>query len=488
MTVTSSTYRTASDGLALTGVSAPTVPTVPYDQVRGMLSELGEVPTSTDPDRVKRASRDMSAVLSPGLARLFADRLAQGIASPRDEAELMQVAAAAARHRVPLIPRGAGTCNFGQSVPLRGGVVLELGALNGMVTIDDGKWRAWTGALLADIDEALAPTGQELRLYPSSKAVGTAGGYVVGGHAGVGAIRHGVLADPGNILGLRVISVEETPQAIEVRGADVDLLHFSFGTTGVISQVEMPTAPKRAWRDLALSFPSLGAATEFGLAMALADGVDVKNVHPVDPAIAGALTPLGLPAGRAAALVMAAPYAVETVLQIAGEQATLEHDVPLGEGPRGIPFYEYTWGHSVFWLRKQRPKIATLIALLPEADPVGGLDKLRPQLPEGTCIAISIKRFSGRPALQLAVCLPDDSSLVAVSEIAASLGCAVADTHRPVLSATSIYEFDARKQALKKRVDPYGLLNPGKLGGLDASAEDDAHSGGLDSKGFSSRR
>jgi FAD/FMN-containing dehydrogenase len=465
------------------------IPTqVDQEQVLGMLAELPDVPTSVDPERVKRASRDMSAVLSPGLARLFADRLANAIASPRDEAELMQVIAAAAAHRVPLIPRGAGTCNFGQSVPLRGGVVLEVGALKGMVAIEDGRWRSWTGSILADIDRALEPTGQELRLYPSSKAVGTAGGYVIGGHAGVGAIRHGVLADTGNILGLRVITVEETPQILEIRGPDVDLVHFSFGTAGIVSQVEMPTAPLRPWRDLALSFPTLEAAAEFGLAMALADGVDVKNVHPVDESIAGALTPLALPAGRAGALVMAAPYAVETVLQIAGPQAELIHDVPLGTGPRKIPFYEYTWGHSVFWLRKQRPSIATLIALLPEQEPIAALEKLKTRLPEGTCIAISIKRFSGRPAMQLALCVPDDSYLVAVSEEAAALGCLVADTHRPVLSATSIYEFDHRKQALKERVDPYGLLNPGKLGGLDASAEDDAHSGGLGSAGFTARR
>ena len=100
---------------------------VAYSQVEAMLAVLPGVPTSIDPERVKRASRDMSAVLSPGLARLFGDRLAQAIVSPRDEAEVLEVVAAAATHRVPLIPRGAGTCNFGQSVPLRGGVVLELG-------------------------------------------------------------------------------------------------------------------------------------------------------------------------------------------------------------------------------------------------------------------------------------------------------------------------------------------------------------------------
>ncbi len=465
---------------------------VAFEQVAGMLAALPAVPTSVDPERVKRASRDMSAVLSPGLARLFGDRLAQAIASPRDEAELLEVVAAAATHRVPLIPRGAGTCNFGQSVPLRGGVVLELAALSGMVDIGDGWWRSWTGAVLTDIDAALTPTGQELRLYPSSKAVGTAGGYVVGGHAGVGAVRHGVLADRGNITGLRVITVEESPRALEVRGRDVDLVHFSFGTAGIVSQVEMPTAPHRNWHDLALSFPTFAAAVSFGLELALADGVDVKNVHPVDPAIAGALTPLALPAGRAAVLVMAAPHAVETVCRMAADSCPagveVVHDVAVGAGPRGIPFYEYTWGHSVFWLRKQRPTIATLIALLPEDEPVAALERLRALAPEGTCIAVSIKRFAGRPALQLALCVPDESALVSVSELAAGLGCLVADTHRPVLSSTSLYEFDVRQRDFKADVDPYGLLNPGKLGQVDAAEADASLSGGLASSGFSSRR
>ena len=65
-----------------------------------------------------------------------------------------------------------------------------------------------------------------------------------------------------------------------------------FGTAGIVSQVEMPTAPLRPWRDLALSFPTLEDATEFGLTMALADGVDVKNVHPAadvtNPEVEGA--------------------------------------------------------------------------------------------------------------------------------------------------------------------------------------------------------
>ena len=57
-----------------------------------------------------------------------------------------------------------------------------------------------------------------------------------------------------------------------------------------------------------------------------------------------------------------------------------------------------------------------------------------------------------------------------------------------MLSATSLYEFDIRQRDFKAGVDPYGLLNPGKLGQVDATDADASLSGGLSSSGFSSRR
>lgn len=56
----------------------------------------------------------------------------------------------------------------------------------------------------------------------------TAAGFVIGGHGGVGSMRHGGLADLGNVAGLRVITVEEEPKVIELRGADTGLVQFSF--------------------------------------------------------------------------------------------------------------------------------------------------------------------------------------------------------------------------------------------------------------------
>jgi FAD/FMN-containing dehydrogenase len=455
-----------------------------------LLADLAGISVSTDSEYVRRASRDMSAVLSPTLAAGFADRQASAVVSPADDTELTHVLAACARHRVPVVARGAGTCNFGQGIPLRGGVILDLRALAGMVWVKPGSWRAKTGTILADADAALAASGQELRVFPSSKAVGTIGGYINGGHAGIGAIRHGVLADRGNILGLQVLTMEETPRLLELRGADVDLVHFSFGTAGIVTEVEMPAAQLVPWRDVVFTFERFADAVAFALAGLLADGLDLKNIHPVDSAMARHFSPLELPAGRAAALCMVAPQSLEGLRALANDHGgRLDVDVATGEGPRGIPLYEYTWGHATWWVRKAVPTLATLVALLPEDDPIDTLIALRKQLGEPLWLGVSCKRFAGRPALQLMLGIDsaEPHRLADASSVATELGCLVADTHRPVLGATSFYASNDRQRTFRAEVDPHGLLNPGTHED-DADERDATLSGTLSASGFTARR
>ena len=60
------------------------------------------------------------------------------------------------------------------------------------------------GALMGDIDKAAREAlGQELRMHPSTRETATIAGFVAGGSGGVGSIRWGMLAEPGNILRLR---------------------------------------------------------------------------------------------------------------------------------------------------------------------------------------------------------------------------------------------------------------------------------------------
>ena len=80
--------------------------------------------------------------------------------------------------------------------------------------------------------------------------MGTIGGFVAGGSSGVGSITWGILRDRGNILAVRVVTMEAEPRVLELAGDDVQQVNHAYGTNGVITEVEMPLAPALAWVDL----------------------------------------------------------------------------------------------------------------------------------------------------------------------------------------------------------------------------------------------
>src|SRR5580693_3600612 len=146
----------------------------------GFIEALGDIPSVTDPALVKRKSRDMTAAFSPVMKREMADKFADAIVTPRSKADVLRLASAAARHRMPLIARGGGTANFGQGIPLQGGAIVDMTALNRVLRVEPGKVRAEAGAILSAIDDVTRPQGWELRMHSSTKRAATLGGYVGG--------------------------------------------------------------------------------------------------------------------------------------------------------------------------------------------------------------------------------------------------------------------------------------------------------------------
>jgi FAD/FMN-containing dehydrogenase len=69
---------------------------------------------------------------------------------------------------VPITPRGSGTGNYGQAVPLAGGIVLDMSALQDIEWQRSGIVRAAAGAKMHDIDVRVRPSGFELRMHPST--------------------------------------------------------------------------------------------------------------------------------------------------------------------------------------------------------------------------------------------------------------------------------------------------------------------------------
>src|SRR5262249_46047287 len=218
-----------------------------------------------------------SPVLTPQLQNCLADVVVQ----PRSEEEIAAVVVAAVKHRIPLTVRGGGTGNYGQSVPLKGGVLLDMTSFNKVTGVESGSIRVQAGAVIMTALQAALQSGQQLMMYPSTMRSATIGGYLGGGFAGIGSVRHGIIRDSGMIQSLRIMTIEEKPRVMTLSGADVGFVFHSWGTTGIILEAQLKLVPAEKWIDCIATFPTYGDVIGFGNA-AFASDLDVFLLSAVD--------------------------------------------------------------------------------------------------------------------------------------------------------------------------------------------------------------
>src|SRR5215471_10396231 len=110
----------------------------------------------------------------------------QAVVRPISEEDVIELARIAARRRVPLIPRGAGTSNFGLLAPEGGGLIVDLRGLAGDPQVGNGVARAPAGTLQGNMERAARAKGLELLVLTTTYAIATIGGWLGGGHIGLG--------------------------------------------------------------------------------------------------------------------------------------------------------------------------------------------------------------------------------------------------------------------------------------------------------------
>ena len=193
--------------------------------LRQDLSAVPDLELMDEPAELQRHSRDAfeySPVLTP---RLEACR-AELVVRARTVDAVERLASACAEHQVPLTLRGSGTGNYGQCVPLQGGVVMLTTALRQIRSIDPatGVVTVELGCVMRDLDQELRRHGRQLRLMPSTWRSATIGGFVAGGSGGIGSLRWGFLRDPGHLLALEVVTLEAEPRILRLEATDAEAL------------------------------------------------------------------------------------------------------------------------------------------------------------------------------------------------------------------------------------------------------------------------
>jgi FAD/FMN-containing dehydrogenase len=442
-----------------------------YDIPR-LKGALGPLKIEDNPAIVRQKSRDFFWY-SPVLKRQLDHVTADLVVSPQNEAEVVHVLKTCFAEGVPVTPRGAGTGNYGQAMPLSGGVVLNLAEMNAVTSIGRGRVVTGPGAIIADIDrQTRAHSQQELRLHPSTYQTATIAGFIAGGSGGVGSINWGGLRDIGNVLSLRVVTMEREPRVLAMKGADLVKVMHAYGTNGIITEVEMPLDAAYDWIDVIVGCADYPKAVKFADDLANRDGLLFKEIATV-----AAPVPHDyflrhqkfLKREESVVLLAVAPHAMDPFLTLA-ERAKVEiryrSDTASPEEKKGLPpVFELTWNHTTLRGLRVDPTITYLQVLYPAPHSVEHAVHMTEIFGDEVPGHLEFVRFDGKVA---ATGLPivrftSEERLDEIVRIHEDNGCPIFNPHRFTLEEGGMKRTDAVQLAFKHEADPKGLLNPGKM-------------------------
>lgn len=420
---------------------------------------------------IKSKSRDFfwySPVLKARLDHVVADF----VVAPRTEAEVIEVLRTCYRYDVPVTTRGAGTGNYGQAMPLAGGCVMHLQHLNAVREIHPGRVIVEPGCLLKDLDAAcIAHSGQEIRMFSSTWATATIGGFIAGGSGGVGSCTWGSLRDLGNIIRLRVVTMEEEPRVLEFRGEELARVSHAYGTNGIITEIEIPLAPAYDWVEMFVAFDAFTPAMDYAEALANEDGILIKLATVFEAPIAHDYFQRVRPhveSGTHLVGLMVAPHSMDAFETFTARRPQAKviyrSDSPTWEKSPGRVF-EYGWNHTTLRALKVDPTITYLQVRYAYPDHKALVDKIRAEFSPEVLQHLEVLRESGKvmfAGLSL-VKFTTEERLEQIIRLHEEAGAMIFNPHRYTLEEGGRQTVDDRQLAFKKEADPKGLLNPGKM-------------------------
>ncbi|MCD2173628.1 FAD-binding oxidoreductase [Rhizobium sp. C4] len=440
---------------------------VDYVQIK---KDLEGIAVEDHPALVKQKSRDFywySPIQRSQLDNVTADL----VVSPVTEEEVIRTLKVAYAHGAPITPRGGGTGNYGQAMPLSGGIILNMANMNKVKQILPGRVIAETGVIISELDkQTKAHSGQELRFHPSTAQTATIGGFIAGGSGGVGSITWGGLRDLGNILRLRVITMEAEPRILDLTGWDLQKVSHAYGTNGIITEVEMPLAPAYDWVDVLVGYDDFMDAVRFADAVAHSNGLLVKEIAPIEaPAPFDYFTrhkPY-LKEGQSIVVIMVAPHSMGPFEALVSRyKGDIRFRSDKVESMKGIPHaYELAWNHTTLRALKIDPSITYLQVQYSAPDHVEKVRKTVETFHGEVVGHLEFTRFDG--TVQCAglpmVRYTTAERLEEIIRIHEDLGCPIFNPHRYTLEEGGMKQTDTIQLAFKKETDPKGLLNPGKM-------------------------
>ena len=291
------------------------------------------------------------------------------------------------------------------------------------------------------------------------------------GFGGVGSINYGPLGAPGNVLGIRAMTIEAEPQVVELRGPEALLMHHLWGTNGIVLEVEMALAPAHPWLEMIVTFDDPDRALDFGNALAHAPGIVKKNIAVLADPIPGYMTALAehLPAGCHAALVLVAEFSEAAALQVAaahGGQVTYRKTAEEAKAAHHT-LVEYCWNHTTLNALKVDKGLTYLQTTFTPGKHLDQVRRIRELFGDEVLMHVEFLRsmdgFTTCTSLPL-VRFTTEERLHEIIQIFRDNGIRVNNPHTYIIEEGKVGgDLPQNVIDMKQRFDPAGLLNPGKM-------------------------
>jgi glycolate oxidase len=395
-------------------------------------------------------------------------------------------------HGVPVTPRGRGTTLMGSAVPLHGGWVLDLLGLDKIVVdAEAGMAHVQAGAKVGDVQKAAAAAGWFYPPDPSSKEYSTIGGNVACNAGGMHGGKYGVTRDFVVALKGYLPTGEfvEWGTATRKFAAGFNLRDLWIGSEGMLGVVtdavlRLIPAPAARWTlltsfaDEVSAFRAARALFAARVQPAICEFLDRASVTCAEQAMKTTIFP-GQP-GRPVILIELAGSVAElrdakkavlawAVAHAAGHRAAKNRDeaealwavrrkcsgamFQMGDAKLNEDITVPLGAYEAFavWLEKLRASSGLAI-------PTFG------HLADGN-LHVNIMYHKAVPA----ECRAAEKAVLALMKKVVALGGAISGEHGIGLAKTPFLRLQhsgaaiGAMQAVKRALDPKGILNPGKM-------------------------
>jgi FAD/FMN-containing dehydrogenase len=309
-------------------------------------------------------------------------------------------------------------------------------------------------------------------MYPSTMRSATIGGYLGGGFAGIGSVRHGIIRDSGMIQSLRVMTIEEAPRILTLSGNDVGFVFHSWGTTGIMLEAQLKLVPAEKWIDCIATFPTYGDTIAFGNA-AFDSDLDIFLLSAVERRFAPFYKRMHqyFDGSRDAMFSMVKDSDVDRYFALAatfGGRRSMAVSDTQSAAANLRRIHETAFNHTTLMALQVDRGWTYLQVVMPNPyEPKLVEEQMRRFGDEvlmhheytkekGRC------RIGGLPLIRYTT----EERLNEIMRSFEADGCFINNPHIFKLEDGGRFDPEGRKMAFRASVDPMGLLNPGKLRSL----------------------